>query len=331
MSLPYIWRLSFLCCSAFFLIHALAGLVLRMFTPAAVRWACQMSSRGAARFLFAMRMLPVGIATVFVAGLCVPSYLEFEPGATREEVGFIFVFAALLGISIAVYGIVSAVGASVATFRFVRDCRKSGHEIRLPFETAPVLVIEGKEPILAIAGSIRQRIIVSRGVLNALSNEQLEAAILHETAHRKCADNLKRLFLLLAPPILPLSQMFRGLEHAWVKFSEFAADDRAVGDSAQRSLTLASALVRVARMGTSRRLSPLCTALVSNHSDCSQEELYLRVDRLLRPSPVPRGSRRKVQVVSWVAAMVTAVFAASLLFLPSTLHFVHDLLERLTH
>jgi hypothetical protein len=331
MSLPYIWRLSFLCCAAFFLIHAALGLAIRFLTPAAIRWAHRMSTRNAARFLFALRMLPLTLSSFAVAALCVPSFLQFEPAATREEVSFLFLSTAALGISIAAYALMKAMAAALATWKFAGCCRAAGREFRVPYESSPLLVVAGREPMLAIAGAFRQQIIVSEGVLDALSADQLEATIQHEVAHRSAADNFKRLLLLLTPQVIPFSRGFSSLDHAWVRFSEFAADDRAVGDSAQRSLTLASALVRVARMGSAPRLSPLCTALISANPGRGEDELSARVDRLLRgPDAAETRQRNLSPLIGTIAAAVGLLIAIAAC-MPSTLHAVHELLEYLIH
>jgi Zn-dependent protease with chaperone function len=331
MSLPYIWRLLFLCSGAFFLVHAATGLAVRFAAPAAIRLAQRMRSRNAARFLLAVRLLPVAAATFAVFGLCVPSYLRFEPGATTEEVGLACVFAALLGASVGIFSLARVIGAGAATFKFTRKCRKSGLELRVPCQSSPILVIEGKDPVLAIAGAIHPQIIISRGVLQVLSGEQLDAAIRHELAHRNSADNFKRLLLLFAPEILPFSRAFSVLDHAWVKFSEFAADDCAVGDDVRRSLSLASALVRVARMGAGPRLSSLCTSLISSNSDCANSDLFVRVDRLLHAPHPPEEPQRPMPTLAGATVVAAGLLLAVLMFMPSALHSVHEILEHLIH
>jgi hypothetical protein len=331
MSLPYIWRLFFICSGAFFLVHSVLGLTVRFTSPALIRIAEGMRPRLAGQFLLALRLLPVVVATFAVLGLCVPSYLRFEPGATTEEVGLACVFAALLGASLVIYSFAKVVSANSATVKFIRESRESGQQLHLPGGISPVLVIEGNEPVLVMAGAIHPRIIVSRGVLHALSYEQLDAAIRHEMAHRTSADNFKRLLLLLAPEILPFFHSFTTIDHAWAKFSEFAADDRAVGDDVRRSLSLASALVRVARMGASPRLSPLCTSLVSTNSDCASSDLFLRVDRLLRSPSSLQNHQGGLGVLTGAVIVAVGVLFSVLAFLPATLHSVHEILEHLIH
>jgi len=75
--------------------------------------------------------------------------------------------------------------------------------MRLPGERMAAWVVDGPAPCVMLAGVLRPRLVISRGVVAALSAEQLSAAIRHERAHGISRDNLKRLLVLLAPGILP--------------------------------------------------------------------------------------------------------------------------------
>src|SRR2546430_1176329 len=81
-----------------------------------------------------------------------------------------------------------------------------------------------------------------RAILEALSAEQLAAALRHERAHRISRDNLKRLCILSAPDILPFLGGSAELERGWAKFAEWAADHAAADGNPDRSLSLAAAL-----------------------------------------------------------------------------------------
>jgi hypothetical protein len=172
-----------------------------------------------------------------------------------------------------------------------------------------------------LAGLFRPRLVISVGVLNSLSAEQLGAALEHERAHWTGRDNFKRLMLVLAPGLLPFIRGFGGLEKSWARFVEWAADDLAVAGDSQRSLSLAGALVRVARMGIVSPPQPLVTSLLAD-----PQELAARVDRLLHALPPPDAPR------SWTAASVVLTAAVVLVTIqPATLRAVHGLLERLVH
>ena len=332
MTLPYFWRLLFLCATAFFLVNAVVGFAARFFIPAALRLTRRMQPGAAAQFLLAVRLSPVTLATFAVLALCIPSYLSFEPGATREEVGIACVIATFMTAVLFIISVARAIRAVVVTTSYSRACLKSGMQIQTPTTFSPITVIDNASPVLAMVGAFRPQFIISSSVLEALSPEELDCAIRHERAHRTSGDNFKRLLLLLTPDVLPfLSNAFSTLDSAWIRFSEWAADDSAVADDEQRSLSLAGALVHVAQMGAAPRLSPLCTSLVSSNSACMNQDLSARVDRLLQTARLREksSSRFRVILVTTTIASACAVFVA--LLRPDTLHSVHELLEFLTH
>lgn len=332
MTLPYFWRLLFLCSTTFFLVNAVVGFTARFFIPAALRLTRRMQPRAAAQFLFAIRLAPVTLATFAVLALCIPSYLSFEPGATREEVGVACVIATLLTAALLIISVARATRAVVVTTSYARACLKSGVQIQTPTTFSPITVIENASPVLAMVGAFRPQFIISRSVLETLSPEELDCAIRHERAHRTSADNFKRLMLLLAPDVLPfLSNVFSTLDNSWIRFSEWAADDSAVADDEQRSLLLAGALVHVAQMGAAPRLSPLCTSLVASNSACMNQYLSARVDRLLHSARLHQKSPNRLRVILTAATIVTACAVFVALLRPDTMHSVHELLEFLTH
>lgn len=327
MSLAYFWRLLFLCSATLFVVNALAGLAVRLFTPRLIRMGLGMRPRRAAYLLLAARLFPSALAIFAVLGLCVPSYLWLEPGATQEQVGLACLAGAFLGAALCAFSLARAGRALLATFKFTRRCRESAFEYRMHGESRPVFVLEQDEPVLAMAGVIHPQLVISRGVLQTLSPNQLDAAIRHERGHRSSSDNFKRLLLMLAPGIFPFPRTYAALESAWCKFSEWAADDFAVANDVHRSISLATALVRFARMGEATRLSPLCTTFVPN-----EWELSARVDRLLCPVlSKKKPMKRPARGVIAVAAIVMGWLLILAISQPVTLHSVHEILERLTH
>jgi hypothetical protein len=186
-------------------------------------------------------------------------------------------------------------------------------------------VVEGSSPFLVLAGVLHPRLIISRPVVNALPSGQLAAALRHEQAHRASRDNLKRLLLLLAPDVFPGWRGFSGLERLWNRFTEWAADDEAVDGDSQRSLSLASALVRVARMGACPQTAPLVTSLLADNADLAE-----RVERLLRAVPVEAISEPRSNG-PMLAGLASTVLILTVMLQPATLSSVHRLLEYLTH
>jgi len=288
-----------------------------------IRLAERMRPRLAAQFLLALRMLPLALAILAVFGFCVPSYLQFEPQAAAERVGWVCFAIALLCAAFWVASIARVSHAIVKLVRYSRLCEGAGRKTLVPGESSPVLVIEEEAPILALAGVVRPRIVISRSVVRALSAEQLNAALRHERAHRISRDNLKRLLILLAPDVFPFPRAFAALESAWARFAEWAADDQATEGDSWRALSLAAALVRVARMGAAPRASLLLTSLFAENDDLSS-----RVDRLLR-TDAPEKPLRRMRALIGGATLVVVVSAGVAVLSPTTLYSVHRLLEQL--
>jgi len=124
----------------------------------------------------------------------------------------------------------------------------------------------------------------------------------------------------LSPGLLPGIHGFGALERAWSRVTEWSADDRAVAGNPERSLSLAAALVRVARLGGAT--PAMMTSLLGDRAD-----LAIRVDRLLRGPAITE--KPTITMTTWFA-LAAAILASGLAILqPATLSTVHRLLESL--
>jgi hypothetical protein len=123
--------------------------------------------------------------------------------------------------------------------------------------------------------------------------------------------------------MLPFFRGFNRLEQAWARVAEWAADDLAVAGDSHRSLTLAAALVRVARLGAVPPPPALVTPLMPTSVDLSA-----RVDRLLHfvPSANPGPF---VRLLSGAAGVLLGVSVIALMVRPVTLYAAHEFLEEL--
>jgi hypothetical protein len=326
MILPYLLRLLCLCLASFFVLNAAAGLLVRISSPVAIRFAKSKAPRAAARFLLALRMIPFALATLFVLALCVPSYLWLEPAATSERVGLLSATLGFFGAATCLLSLRRTAQSLFASLRHNRLCRLAGQATRIPGNSSPLFVVEVEAPLLAFSGLLRPRLLISRSVLRVLPTEELDAALRHEHAHRASRDNFKRLLLLFAPDIFPFARPLRILESSWARFAEWAADDQAAAGDSRRALSLAAALVHVARMGSAPHLPFLSTSLLA-----SDRDLSARVDRLLHAAPIAPPQTPKFQFLLRTAGFLLAGCLAALLLAPTTLPFVHELLELLLH
>ncbi len=324
MSLPYYIRLLCLCFATFFVVHALSWLIVRSAARTALRIADTVRPRSSSRLLFGLRMAPTVITLFLVVGFCVPSYVWLEPDIASERVGFACLLAALLGAAAWIVSLLRGFSSAVRTARYIRVCQRNGVETTVGQDSANALVLDGEVPLMAVAGVVHPCLVVSQSVMNALSEEQKEAAFRHETAHRISGDNLKKFMFLLAPDVVPFVSGLSDLERGWAKFTEWAADDQAVDGDPRRALSLAAALVKVAKLGVHPAPSYLLSTLVADNRD-----LATRVDRLLREPAYAEKPLAPVVAFARNAALVLGSVVVTVLLWPGSLNGVHRLLERL--
>ncbi|HXW90620.1 MAG TPA: M56 family metallopeptidase [Terriglobales bacterium] len=224
----------------------------------------------AAGVLFALRMFPLITAGLITAALTVPSFLLLEPRAIDEPVGGVSLALGACGLILGLVGILSAaIGlrrASRAVAEWTRGAR--------PAESAtsvPVLTISPASPAMTATGILRPRILLSGAAELQLTDGELQAALNHELAHIRRADNLKKLLMRFAA-----FPGMRGLEAAWLESAEMAADDAAI-TTTRDALDLAAALIKLSRMVPEAATTDLTAALVRG----PRSAVHARVERLL--------------------------------------------------
>ena len=326
MIVSYALRLFCLCLAVSTLVHTAIGTAVALLEPALVRAAESLRPRRGARLLLAARLLPAAAAIFVVAVFCIPSYLWLETETAGEEVGAAFLAAAALGVALWGMGLLRAARALARSVRYSRLCRRAGCETSLPGEVAAVTAIETAQPVVALIGILRPKLVISRSVIDALSPEQLRVVLDHEHAHRRAHDNLKRLLVAAAPGLLPRLHKFAALERAWRRMAEWAADDESAADDALRSTALAAALVRVARLGAPPRLNQVTASFCGD-----ADELAGRVERLLHPPVLAPERPPQTWILTAAASVTVAASLAGVLLTPESLASAHQLFERVVH
>ena len=327
MSLSYALRLLSISLSSFFLVHTLLAAALNLAAPRAIRFASNCGARSRAKlassFLFAYRLAPLALASLAVLLFCIPSYLWLEPPASTEQVGLPCLILAVLGAAICLWPFARVGRVLVDSARFNNACQANGRQASFRGASSPVWVVPHMSPLLAVSGIFRQKVFVSSDVLRTLSHSELSAALRHESAHRLWRDNLRRMLILAAPRALPASRGLARVERAWSKFTEWAADDLAVAGDPRLAVSLASALVRVARLGSAAPHPIFLSSLVEG---CELEE---RVERLLDAAPAAEKGTNAARSVLFAASCVLTAASAAYFFGPAVLLAAHELLERL--
>src|SRR5690348_15408575 len=145
MTVSYALRLLCISLSAFFLVHLALGALVSLAAPLLIGLAGRVRAAKATWLLFAVRLYPAFGSLLVVLGLCVPSFLWFEPEAGGEEVGWMFLCTAALGAAVWSISISRGVCAAVRSLGYLRRCRSAARRLSLPHEPAPLWLLDGPD------------------------------------------------------------------------------------------------------------------------------------------------------------------------------------------
>jgi len=169
------------------------------------------------------------------------------------------------------------------------------------------VIVGGPEVIMAAAGLVRPRILVSAGALALLDDEELAAALAHERGH---IAHWHHLLLAYGECCRALARVLPGTRRAVSEMRfhlERDADEWAVrGD--HDPVALASAICKAARGGPEN-----IPALIT----LGDGGIERRLDGLLDARPSCSGARRR-RVVDYGAAIMVCVTLACMVALPAT-------------
>jgi beta-lactamase regulating signal transducer with metallopeptidase domain len=227
----YWLRFAVVCASVFILLYGLLSALL------ALGWTKlkQSSIFQSAEVLFILRVVPCVTALIVLAFVVVPSFWVLEPSATDEWIGL---WAALLSLACVIW-IAMRAGNLYSAWRSTSRIFERAVPRKVPGATVPVFELRDSGANLFVAGVLRPRLLISRRAIELLDADELQAAIRHELAHARSADNLKQMVVRFCSfPFLS------SLDRAWFRAVEIAADDRSVTD-ALTAADLASALIKV--------------------------------------------------------------------------------------
>jgi Zn-dependent protease with chaperone function len=262
--------------AAFFAANAVGSLVAACAWRVAHPFARRLSPAARADLIFALRTTPTALACA-CATLLLPAYFTYEPAHSQEGVGIKLALLALVaaaGFAIATW---RGVASLAATHRIKRGLMRRASPLRLGGVRVAAFRVEHQLPLVAVVGCLRPRLFIASHLFDLLCEDEIAAAVAHELGHVSARDNLKRTLMRLCRDVLPFAP--RALERAWCADSESAADEfAAVAGGAQGAISLASALVKIARLmpETGTPASHAIALLVGSGANVAE-----RVDRLL--------------------------------------------------
>jgi hypothetical protein len=231
-----------------------------------------------ARLLFGLRVMPIVVSFALILAFILPAFLLYEPLHSGETVGL----KLSIVIGLTTFGIAAALfrmfGSWWRTRRLILDWSRNSVPVMMRSASMPVFKLRHPFPVFAIVGIVRPRLFIAEQVLDALEADEIAAVIGHEFGHIAAWDNLKRLAMKLCGDIL-IVPLGRSLDTDWSEVSERAADEYAVGlGSRSTALSLASALIKIARILPDKPLPPMPAVSYIVQAD---ESLALRIRRQL--------------------------------------------------
>jgi hypothetical protein len=273
------------------------------------------------RLFGALRVLPFAMAALFTLFVLAPSYVRFEPPDASESVGFTLGLACLLALLVVLWGPLRALRSWLLARRLETAWLWDGERVDIPSLAVPVWRVRDGGVGLWVSGLLRPRLILGEAAADALTPAELGAALRHELAHVTGRDNLFRLSLAGWPGALSLMPLGRRLEREWSRATEAAADRRAVGDSSGAAVDLASALIKVARLGGG--LEPNLATSALGEGDIEERVRALLADH--PPSPTPRLFR----LAAWCALLLPLFAIVVFTLAPGLVAMLHEAGEHL--
>ena len=201
-------------------------------------------------------------------------------------------------------------------------CKEHGIDVGL---------VTSRYPLSFVWGYLRSKLVMSTGLLNALSAEELAALLEHEAAHHKRRDNLSKWLLSVCrylSPVFPLNGL---LYRWWGEQVEMVCDEVAARQTSA-PVEVAGALVRLRRLTIARPFKTQQAQLgfLAGGGDVFER----RVTRVLSLSAeaettfTARLSRSPLRATLFLGS--TFALTLGLLFVISPLA-IHRLVESLLH
>jgi beta-lactamase regulating signal transducer with metallopeptidase domain len=184
-------------------------------------------------------------------------------------------------VSYAALRAVFAASSVVRAVRVVAALARTGEQRR----DLGITIVETSQPVCFAAGLLRPRVLLSRGLFNALSPEERAVVLAHERAHVRRRDALVG-SVVRALAVVHLPWVGRWLVHELEVAAEQACDEEAARFVTDRVSVAAAILMveRAAQHAAARELAPVAVAF-------GARAVERRVEALLGEPEPPRSLR----------------------------------------
>lgn len=287
------------------------------------------SRRRTANMIFALRVLPITAAIVFVIAFIVPSFLMFEPEDSGETFGP--KMAVVVGIS--AFGVIAAATRVFIswrrTSRLTSEWMRDAEPIEIDGVDLPSFKMRHPFPVIAVVGVFNAKLFVAEQIFDLLTKDEMSAAIIHEAGHIAGRDNLKRVLMRTCADLLILP-LGKSLDKMWSEAVETAADEFVATRGGKRSaLDLASALIKIGRVTPAENSRAVASAAYL--IDPKDASLAARIDRLINladkvDTEAVLSARSKT---GWLLPVVVVSLVLFLAINEAVLLEIHEVSEKL--
>lgn len=123
-----------------------------------------------------------------------------------------------------------------------------------PIGKDSIVVISYPAPIAITMGLMSPKIIISTGLMNLLTKEELHAVIFHEMYHKSSRDPLKIFLLSLFASTMPYFPILKWFNQKYRIIQEVLADELAISEQ-ETSVNIGSALLKMLKVGKIETMS----------------------------------------------------------------------------
>nr|WP_150959937.1 M56 family metallopeptidase [Aneurinibacillus sp. XH2] len=221
---------------------------------------------------------------------------------TFKEAPFIF-FLISAAVNLLIFVTFGRIALRMAT-QFYLSCKwgahfraRTDHEASMMLERryshwgVPIRVIRDDSLFALAAGLIKPRIFVSTGLLNMLSDREMEAVLLHERHHCMRRDPLKMLVVTICRDAFGYIPLIRGLAHYYRVMKELLAD-RFVIQQMNTPYELGNVLLKM-----TKRAAPVPRGIGVSFADTA---INYRIEQIIEP-----GGKVEAPAVRFPAVLVS--------------------------
>lgn len=143
-----------------------------------------------------------------------------------------------------------------------------------------IIVISYPTPLAITMGFFSPKIVISTGLVNLLTEEELDAVIAHEMYHKNNRDPLKIFVLSLISSTLRYIPILKWFHQKYRIIQEVLADEYAIERQAT-SASLSSALLKMLKIGKMKKMP-------FSYASFADTSVNYRIEYLLNPHTEPK-------------------------------------------